>query len=195
MVVADGKADVVFTALGALRVELADRLGLIPENSFDLLWVTDFPQFEYSEEEGRYVAMHHPFTAPKEEDIPLLKTDKAAVHAKAYDLVINGCEAGGGSVRINDPELQTAMFEALGFTREQAVAQFGYLIEAFSYGAPPHAGMAYGLDRLVMLLLHKDSIRDVIAFPKVQNASELMTACPSPVSEKQLDELGIMLKQ
>ena len=195
LVVADGKADVVFTALGALRVELADRLGLIPENSFDLLWVTDFPQFEYSEEEGRYVAMHHPFTAPKEEDIPLLKTDKAAVHAKAYDLVINGCEAGGGSVRINDPELQTAMFEALGFTREQAVAQFGYLIEAFSYGAPPHAGMAYGLDRLVMLLLHKDSIRDVIAFPKVQNASELMTACPSPVSEKQLDELGIMLKQ
>ena len=195
LVVADAKTGVVFTALGALRVELANRLHLIPENSFDLLWVTDFPQFEYSEEEGRYVAMHHPFTAPREEDIPLLKTDKAAVHAKAYDLVINGCEAGGGSVRINDPALQTAMFEALGFTKEQAVAQFGYLIEAFTYGAPPHAGMAYGLDRLVMLLTGKDSIRDVIAFPKVQNASELMTACPSPVSKKQLDELGIALKQ
>ena len=191
LVVADAKTGVVFTALGALRVELANRLHLIPENSFDLLWVTDFPQFEYSEEEGRYVAMHHPFTAPREEDIPLLKTDKAAVHAKAYDLVINGCEAGGGSVRINDPALQTAMFEALGFTKEQAVAQFGYLIEAFTYGAPPHAGMAYGLDRLVMLMTGASSIRDVIAFPKVQNASDLMMNCPDVVDEKQLDDLSI----
>lgn len=194
LVVADAKNSVVFDSLGALRVELAGRLGLIQKGSFDFLWVTDFPLFEYSEEENRYMAKHHPFTMPKTEDIAMVETDKEHCLARAYDLVMNGCEVGGGSVRINDPELQARMFGALGFTMEDAAAKFGYLMDAYKYGAPPHCGMAFGLDRLVMLLLEKDSIRDVIAFPKVQNASELMSQCPDVVEEKALRELGIAVE-
>ena len=147
--------------------------------------------FEYSEEEGRYVAMHHPFTAPMDEDVDKLETDKAGCRAKAYDMVLNGNEIGGGSIRISTPKMQKTMFRALGFTDEDAQERFGHLINAFKFGAPPHGGLAYGLDRLVMLMAGTDSIRDVIAFPKVQNASELMTACPDVVDKKQLDELGI----
>ncbi len=194
LVVADSDNEVVFAALGALRCELAKRLGLIEKNTFDLLWVTDFPLFEYDSENQRYSAKHHPFTAVADEDIDKILTDPAACHAKAYDMVLNGCELGGGSIRINDPELQGKMFKALGFSEEEANERFGFLINAFSYGAPPHGGMAFGLDRLVMLMLGKDSIRDVMAFPKVQNASELMTMCPSPVDKPQLDELGISIK-
>ncbi len=184
---------VVFDSLGALRLEIAKRLGLIEEGSFDLLWVTEFPQFEYNEEEGRYTAMHHPFTAPMDEDIEYLESDPAKVRAKAYDIVINGCEAGGGSIRIFNSELQERMFSALGFTKDEAWRRFGYLLEAFKYGTPPHGGMAYGLDRLVMLLTGCDNIKDVIAFPKVQNASELMTNAPDIVDEKQLEELAISI--
>ena len=190
-VVADANWQIAAVALGALRCELAKRLGLAKKDDFKLLWVTEFPQFEYSEEENRLVAMHHPFTAPMDEDIPLLDTDPAKVRAKAYDIILNGCELGGGSIRIHDPELQTKMFEALGFTEEKAKEQFGHLITAFSYGAPPHGGLAYGLDRLCMLLAGLDSIRDVIAFPKVQNASDLMMNCPDVVDDKQLDDLSI----
>ena len=190
-VVADASEQTALVSLGALRCELAKRLGLAKKDDFKLLWVTEFPQFEYSEEEDRLVAMHHPFTAPMDEDIPLLDTDPAKVRAKAYDIILNGCELGGGSIRIHDPELQTKMFEALGFTEARAKEQFGHLITAFSYGAPPHGGLAYGLDRLCMLLAGLDSIRDVIAFPKVQNASDLMMSCPDVVDDKQLDELSI----
>ena len=190
-VVADANWQTAAVALGALRCELAKRLGLAKKDDFKLLWVTEFPQFEYSEEEDRLVAMHHPFTAPMDEDIPLLDTDPAKVRAKAYDIILNGCELGGGSIRIHDPELQTKMFEALGFTEEKAKEQFGHLITAFSYGAPPHGGLAYGLDRLCMLLAGLESIRDVIAFPKVQNASDLMMNCPDIVDDKQLDDLSI----
>lgn len=190
-VVADANWQTAAVALGALRCELAKRLGLAKKDDFKLLWVTEFPQFEYSEEENRLVAMHHPFTAPMDEDIPLLDTDPAKVRAKAYDIILNGCELGGGSIRIHDPELQTKMFEVLGFTEEKAKEQFGHLITAFSYGAPPHGGLAYGLDRLCMLLAGLDSIRDVIAFPKVQNASDLMMNCPDIVDDKQLDDLSI----
>ena len=190
-VVADANWQTAAVALGALRCELAKRLGLAKKDDFKLLWVTEFPQFEYSEEEDRLVAMHHPFTAPMDEDIPLLDTDPAKVRAKAYDIILNGCELGGGSIRIHDPELQTKMFEVLGFTEEKAKEQFGHLITAFSYGAPPHGGLAYGLDRLCMLLAGLDSIRDVIAFPKVQNASDLMMNCPDIVDDKQLDDLSI----
>ena len=191
LIVADSRDDVVSGALGALRLELGHRLGLIPEKQFCFLWVTDFPLFEYSREEGRYLAMHHPFTAPADEDIDKLESDKGRCRAKAYDIVLNGIELGGGSIRISDPEIQKRMFAALGFTPERAQAQFGFLIDAFRYGAPPHGGMAYGLDRLVMLMLGCGTIRDVIAFPKVQNASELMTSSPSPVSGEQLKELHI----
>ena len=190
-VVADASEETALVSLGALRCELAKRLGLARKDDFKLLWVTEFPQFEYSEEEDRLVAKHHPFTAPMDEDIPLLDTDPAKVRAKAYDIILNGCELGGGSIRIHDPELQTRMFEALGFTEERAKEQFGHLITAFSYGAPPHGGLAYGLDRLCMLLAGLDSIRDVIAFPKVQNASDLMMSCPDVVDDKQLDDLSI----
>lgn len=190
-VVADAAPEVVFASLGALRCELAKRLGLLRKDDYQLLWVTEFPQFEYSEEENRLVAMHHPFTAPMDEDIALLDTEPQKVRAKAYDIILNGCELGGGSIRIHDPELQTKMFRVLGFTEERAKEQFGHLITAFSYGAPPHGGLAYGLDRLCMLLAGLDSIRDVIAFPKVQNASDLMMSCPDTVDEKQLDELSI----
>ncbi len=193
LLVADSKNSVVFDALGALRCELAKRLDLIPEGSFRFLWVTEFPLFEYDEEAGRYVAKHHPFTCPFDEDIPLLETAPEKVRAKAYDMVLNGCEVGGGSIRINDIELQRKMFKALGFSEEQAAAQFGFLMEAFQYGAPPHGGLAFGLDRLVMLMMGKDSIRDVIAFPKVQNASELMTNCPAEVDAQQLRDLCIRL--
>ena len=192
-VVADGKRDVALTALGALRCELARRLGLDNKNDYRLLWVTEFPQFEYSEEEGRLVAMHHPFTAPMEEDEELLETQPERVRAQAYDIILNGCELGGGSIRIHSTQLQSAMFRALGFTDEQARERFGHLLTAFQYGAPPHGGLAYGLDRLCMLLCGHDSIRDVIAFPKVQNASELMTHCPDRVDQKQLDELSIAI--
>lgn len=190
-VVADADWEVAATALGALRCELAKRLDLAKKDDFKLLWVTDFPQFEYSEEEDRLVAKHHPFTAPMDEDIELLDTDPKKVRAKAYDIILNGCELGGGSIRIHDPELQTKMFRTLGFTEEKAQEQFGHLITAFSYGAPPHGGLAYGLDRLCMLLAGLDSIRDVIAFPKVQNASDLMMHCPDVVEQKQLDDLSI----
>ena len=190
-VVADADWETAAVALGALRCELAKRLGLAKKDDFKLLWVTEFPQFEYSEEEDRLVAKHHPFTAPMDEDIPLLETNPKAVRAKAYDIILNGCELGGGSIRIHDPELQTKMFEALGFTDEKANEQFGHLITAFKYGAPPHGGLAYGLDRLCMLLAGLDSIRDMIAFPKVQNASDLMMQCPDVVDDKQLDELSI----
>ena len=184
---------VVFDSLGALRLEVAKRLDLIDKNKYDILWITEFPQFEYSEEEGRYTAMHHPFTAPMDEDIEYLQSAPEKVRAKAYDIVINGYEAGGGSIRIFDSQLQEKMFEALGFTKEEAWNRFGYLLEAFKYGTPPHGGMAYGLDRLVMILTGCDNIKDVMAFPKVQNASELMTNSPDIVDEKQLEELGIKI--
>ncbi len=191
LIVADAKNEVVFAALGALRCEIAKRMELTKKDDYKFLWVTEFPMFEYSEEEGRYVAMHHPFTAPMDEDVDKLETDKAGCRAKAYDMVLNGNEIGGGSIRISTPEMQKTMFRALGFTDEDAQERFGHLINAFKFGAPPHGGLAYGLDRLVMLMAGADSIRDVIAFPKVQNASELMTACPDTVDKKQLDELGI----
>lgn len=190
LVVADTDP-VVFAALGALRLEIAKKHGLINAKQFNFLWVTDFPLFEKDEETGRFAAMHHPFTMPKDEDIDKLLTDPAACHAKAYDMVVNGVELGGGSIRINDPKLQATMFEALGFTQQRAEESFGFLMEAYRYGAPPHGGMAFGFDRLVALMLGKESIRDVIAFPKVQNAGELMTGCPDLVETKQLDELSI----
>lgn len=190
-VVADADEETALVSLGALRCELAKRLGLARKDDYQLLWVTEFPQFEYSEEEERLVAKHHPFTAPMDEDIALLETNPKAVRAKAYDIIMNGCELGGGSIRIHDSQLQTKMFRALGFTEEKAKEQFGHLIAAFSYGAPPHGGLAYGLDRLCMLLAGLDSIRDVIAFPKVQNASDLMMSCPDIVDGRQLDELSI----
>ena len=193
LIVADQKNEVVFASLGALRCEIAKRLGLTRKDDYKFLWVTEFPMFEFSEEENRYVAMHHPFTAPMDEDKDKLETDKAACRAKAYDIVLNGTELGGGSIRINTPEMQESMFRALGFTDEDANARFAHLINAFRYGAPPHGGMAYGLDRLVMLMTGADSIRDVIAFPKVQNASEPMTGCPDVVDDKQLEELSIAL--
>ncbi len=191
LIVGDIKNDIVFASLGALRIECAKQMDILKKDDYKFLWVTEFPMFEYSEEEDRYVAMHHPFTSPMDEDFELLETDKAKCRAKAYDIVLNGTELGGGSIRINVPETQQAMFRALGFSDEDAQARFGHLINAFKYGAPPHGGLAYGLDRLVMLMAGDDSIRDVIAFPKVQNASEPMTECPSPVDEKQLQELFI----
>ncbi len=193
MFVAD-KNSVVYDALGNLRLELARRFDMLKKDEYDLLWVTEFPLFEYSEEEDRYVAKHHPFTMPMDEDIPLLSTEPEKVRAKAYDMIFNGNEVGGGSLRIFNTELQQQMFEALGFTKEEAWEQFGFLMNAFRYGTPPHGGMAYGLDRLVMLLAGRDSIRDVIAFPKVKDASELMTETPGTVSAKQLEELHLNLQ-
>ncbi len=187
------KDKIVFDALGALRCEVARRLDLIDKDKFNLLWVTEFPLLEYDEEEGRYVAMHHPFTSPMDEDIEYLDTDPGRVRAKAYDIILNGCELGGGSIRIFNSDLQAKMFEIIGLDREEAQARFGYLLEAFKYGTPPHGGMAYGLDRFVMLLCGAESIREVIAFPKVQNASELMTNAPDVVYDKQLGELGIKI--
>jgi len=194
LIIADSSNDTVFASLGALRVECAKRFELIPDNEYKFVWITEFPLFEYSAEDDRYVAKHHPFTAPMDEDVDLLENDTAAVRAKAYDIVLNGTELGGGSVRINTPGMQERMFRALGFTDEQANERFGHLITAFKYGAPPHGGIAYGLDRLVMHLAGLSGIRDVIAFPKVQNASELMTGCPDIVDEKQLQELSIKIQ-
>ncbi len=189
-IVAD-KKEVVWQALGALRLKLADKLDLIPKGIYKLLWVVEFPQLEWSEEENRFVAMHHPFTSPMDEDIPLLDTDPGAVRAKAYDIVLNGNEIGGGSIRIHSSELQRKMFEVIGLTQEQAEARFSFLLEALKYGTPPHGGLAYGLDRVAMLICDTPSIRDVIAFPKVQNASCPLTGAPDPVEEKQLRELHL----
>ncbi|MBQ7923335.1 MAG: aspartate--tRNA ligase [Clostridia bacterium] len=185
------KNKVVYDSLGALRCEVAKKLGLIDKSKFNFLWVTEFPLLEYSEEDGRFYAMHHPFTMPMEEDLPLLDTDPGAVRARAYDCVLNGTELGGGSVRIHTTELQTRMFDALGIGAEEADEKFGFLLEAFKYGVPPHAGLAFGLDRVVTLLLGLEDIRDVIAFPKVQNASELLSKCPAAADPAALAELGI----
>ena len=194
LLIVPDKNKVVFDSLGALRNHLAKMLHLYEEGTFDFLWVTDFPLFEYDEEEGRWVAMHHPFTSPKLSDVDKLLSDPGHTYARAYDIVLNGVELGGGSIRISDPEIQQKMFEAIGLTDEQAQERFGFLLNAFKYGVPPHGGMAYGLDRLVMLMLGKDSIKEVIAFPKVQNASDLMTDCPSPVDQKDLDVLHIRVQ-
>ena len=184
---------VVCEALGDLRLELAEQLDLINEGDFNFLWVTDFPLLEYSEEQDRYVSKHHPFTMPFEEDIHLLDTDPGKVRSKAYDIVLNGTEIGGGSVRIHQNEVQEKVFEVLGFSKEEAYERFGFLLDAFKYGVPPHAGLAYGLDRLIMIMAKEDSIRDVIAFPKVKDASCIMTEAPNTVDEKQLEELGICI--
>ena len=183
------------TALGQVRLEIGRKYGLIDPDKFNFLWVVDFPLFEYSETEGRWMAMHHPFTLPKAEDMDKIESDPGACHAVAYDIVLNGVEMGGGSMRINDPALQDRMFKALGFTEERARENFGFLMDAYRYGAPPHGGMAYGLDRMVMLMLKKDSIRDVIAFPKVQNASELMSGAPEIVDPQQLKDLKIAMAE
>ena len=192
LIVAD-KNSVVFDSLGALRCECARRLDLIKPGDYKLLWVTDFPLLEYSEEDGRYYAKHHPFTMPNEDDLELLREGKDLdkVRSIAYDIVINGTEAGGGSVRIHRPDVQKLIFRTLGMSDEEAQSKFGFLLDAYKYGAPPHAGMAFGLDRLVALMLDIEDIRDVIAFPKVQNASELMTKCPTLGDPKALEELGI----
>lgn len=182
---------VVYDSLGNLRLEIARRLNMIDENKYNLLWVVDFPLLEYDEDEKRYVAKHHPFTSPKDEDLSMLETSPEKVRAKAYDIVLNGTEIGGGSIRIHDSQVQRKMFAALGLTEEDMETKFGFLIEAFKYGAPPHGGMAYGLDRLAMILAGRDSIRDVIAFPKVQSGACLMSEAPSPISQEQLDELYI----
>lgn len=189
------KDEVVFQALGNLRLELGRKLDLIPTDQYDLLWVTEFPLFEYDEEEGRFVAKHHPFTSPMDEDMDLLDSDPEKVRAKAYDMVLNGNEIGGGSIRIHNTGIQERMFKALGFTLEEAWEQFGFLMEAFKYGTPPHGGIAYGLDRIAALLTGRPTIRDVIAFPKVQNASDLMTNAPSEVDIKQLMELHIAIEK
>ena len=194
LIVAD-KYSVVKTSLGALRSKLGHELGLVSKDSYELSWIVDFPSFEYSEEEKRYVACHHPFTAPKDEDVDKLLTDKANCYSKAYDIVINGHEAGGGSIRIHQADVQKKMFEALGFTLEQAKEKFGFFLEAFDYGTPPHGGLALGLDRLTMLLVGTENIRDVIAFPKTASASCLMSECPNRVDQKQLDELGIKINK
>ena len=188
------KNKVVWDSLGALRVELAKQLELLDKNEYRFVWITEFPLLEWSEEQNRFVAMHHPFTMPMEEDIQYIESDPGRVRAKAYDIVLNGNEIGGGSVRIFQDDIQEMMFKALGFTKEQAYSQFGFLLDAFKYGVPPHAGLAYGLDRLVMLMAKQDSIRDVIAFPKIKDASCLMTEAPTPASEKQLEELSLAVK-
>ena len=204
LIVADAKDEVVFASLGALRCDCAARLGIIKSGEYKFVWITEFPLFEYSEEECRFVAKHHPFTAPMDEDAHMIESARtlspeqrdvalAGCRAKAYDIVLNGTEIGGGSIRINTPEMQESMFSALGFTVEDAHERFGHLITAFKYGAPPHGGLAYGLDRIVMHLAGLSSIRDVIAFPKVQNASELMTGCPDVVDDKQLKELHVSI--
>ena len=187
------KNKVVWDVLGALRLELARQMDLLDKNEYKFLWITEFPLLEWNEEQNRYTAMHHPFTMPMEEDLPYIDTDPGRVRAKAYDITLNGNEIGGGSVRIFNPEIQSKMFEVLGFTPEQAQEQFGFLLTAFKYGVPPHAGLAYGLDRLVMLMAKQDSIRDVIAFPKVKDASDLMTEAPTTVAQEQLDELGLQI--
>ena len=193
MIIADTKNSTVLTTLGALRSESGKRLGIIGDG-YELLWIVEFPFFDWDEETKTFVAMHHPFTAPLDECLPYLETDKASVRAKAYDLVLNGIELSSGSIRITDPELQSRIFTLLGLSDEEAYSKFGYLLDAFRFGPPPHGGMGIGLDRLVMQLIKADSLRDVIAFPKVQNASEPMTECPAAVDKVQLDDLGIELK-
>lgn len=193
MIIADTKNSTVLTTLGALRSESGKRLGIIGDG-YELLWIVEFPFFDWDEETKTFVAMHHPFTAPLDECLPYLETDKASVRAKAYDLVLNGIELSSGSIRITDPELQSRIFTLLGLSDEEAYSKFGYLLDAFKFGPPPHGGMGIGLDRLVMQLIKADSLRDVIAFPKVQNASEPMTECPAAVDKVQLDDLGIELK-
>ena len=190
-IVADSNDEITCVSLGALRCHLAEKFDLIDKDKFEILWIKDFPLFEYSEEENRYVAKHHPFTSPKNEDVEFMLTDPARVRAKAYDLVINGEEAGGGSLRIYNRDIQKLMFEALGFTDEDIAKKFGFFVNAFNYGTPPHGGLAFGLDRLTMLLTHTSSIKDVIAFPKMQNACDLMTEAPNVVDDKQLRELGL----
>lgn len=194
LIIGDIKNSIVFNALGALRQEVAKRLDIIPEGQYNLLWITEFPFFDWDEDSKTWVAMHHPFTAPMDECLEYLETDKAKVRAKAYDLVLNGIELSSGSIRITNPELQSRIFTLLNLTQEEAYAKFGYLLDAFRYGAPPHGGMGIGLDRLVMQMLGCDSLRDVVVYPKVQNASEPMTGCPAEVDDLQLDELGIKLK-
>ena len=193
LIIADKNTNKILSQLGALRTEVAQKTG-VEKKGIGLLWITEFPFFEYNEETGNWDAMHHPFTAPLDECLPYLEKDKASVRAKAYDLVLNGIELSSGSIRITNPELQNRMFNLLGMSNEQAYEKFGFLLDAFKYGAPPHGGMGIGLDRLCMQLFNCESLRDVIAFPKVQNASELMTACPAPVDTSALDELGIKLK-
>ncbi|PHV70971.1 aspartate--tRNA ligase [Sporanaerobium hydrogeniformans] len=194
LVVAD-KPSVVFGALGALRLEVARKLELINQDEFRFVWITEFPLLEYDEEAGRYVAMHHPFTMPMNEDLELMETNPGAVRAKAYDLALNGCELGGGSIRIYQRDVQKRMFNLLGFTNEEAEERFGFLLNAFKYGVPPHGGLAFGLDRMIMLMCKADSIRDVIAFPKVKDASCLMTEAPGAVDAKQLEELELIIKE
>lgn len=188
------KTKLVWDVLGALRLELAKQMNLLDKNEYRFVWITEFPLLEWSEDDQRFTAMHHPFTMPMEEDLQYIDTDPGRVRAKAYDIVLNGNEIGGGSVRIHQDDIQEKMFEALGFTKEEAQKQFGFLLDAFKYGVPPHAGLAYGLDRLVMLMAKVDSIRDVIAFPKVKDASCLMSEAPDIVDEKQLEELGIAIR-
>ncbi|MCQ2484022.1 MAG: aspartate--tRNA ligase [Clostridia bacterium] len=194
LIVGDAKNSIVFSVLGALRQEVAKKLDIIPEGQYNLLWITEFPFFDWDEDSQTWVAMHHPFTAPMDECLEYLETDKAKVRAKAYDLVLNGIELSSGSIRITNPELQSRIFSLLNLTEEEAYAKFGYLLDAFRYGAPPHGGMGIGLDRLVMQMLGCESLRDVVAYPKVQNASEPMTGCPANVDTIQLDELGIAVK-
>ena len=189
------KNKIVWNVLGALRLELAKELDLLDPNQYNFLWVTEFPLLEWSDEENRFMAMHHPFTMPMQEDWDKIDSDPGSVRAKAYDIVLNGTELGGGSVRIHQDDIQEKMFEVLGFTKERAHEQFGFLLDAFKYGVPPHAGLAYGLDRLVMHMVHADSIRDVIAFPKVKDASCLMTQAPGIVDKKQLEELGLEVEE
>ena len=193
LIIADPKNSLVLNTLGLLRCEVARKLDIIPKDKYNFLWITEFPFFDWDEELGQFVAMHHPFTAPMDECIEYLETDKAKVRAKAYDLVLNGIELSSGSIRITNPELQNRIFSLLGLTDEQAHEKFGYLLDAFRYGAPPHGGMGIGLDRLIMQMLGCDSLRDVIAFPKVQNATEPMTECPAPVDGVQLTDLGISI--
>ena len=185
------KNEIVFDSLGHLRLALAHKLNLIDNSAYDILWVTEFPLFDRDEEENRWVAKHHPFTSPMDEDIEYLESNPEKVRAKAYDIVLNGYELGGGSIRIHDQELQNKMFNLIGFSDEEARERFGFLLDAFKYGTPPHGGLAFGLDRIVMLLAKTDNIRDVIAFPKVQTAADLMTNAPDIVDSKQLDELCI----
>lgn len=191
LIVADAKESLVLSVLGALRQTVAEKLDIIPKDKFNLLWITEFPFFDWDADLGEYVAMHHPFTAPMDECLDYLETDKAKVRAKAYDLVLNGIELSSGSIRITDPALQSRIFDLLGLTKEEAQEKFGYLLDAFRFGAPPHGGMGIGLDRLCMQMLRTDSLRDVVAYPKVQNASEPMTECPAQVDALQLADLGI----
>ena len=195
LIVGDTKNSLVLSVLGALRNEVANKLDIIPKDKYNFVWITEFPFFDWDEDLGQFVAMHHPFTSPMDECIEYLETDRAKVRAKAYDLVLNGTELSSGSIRITDPELQNRMFALLGMSVEEAYEKFGYLLDAFKYGAPPHGGMGIGLDRLVMTMLGCETLRDVIAFPKDKNANEPMTDCPSEIDKAQLDELGIEIKE